>query len=141
MTRSAHREAVGPSSRRSAPSRICRRQRDTRAGHRSPACPALGALAVWQLAYILALLREAETLAEALDDPRRLARVSLVLFEISASWVRMTRPAPPPSAPWCSPPPVGMVRQAQANQRLGVACQAQGDYRRAIDCFRQSLAV
>jgi tetratricopeptide (TPR) repeat protein len=33
-----------------------------------------------------------------------------------------------------------VVRQAQAHQRLGFAYQAQGDYRRAIDCLRQSLA-
>jgi tetratricopeptide (TPR) repeat protein len=33
-----------------------------------------------------------------------------------------------------------VVLHAQANQRLGQAYQAQGDYRRAIDCLRQSVA-
>jgi tetratricopeptide (TPR) repeat protein len=33
-----------------------------------------------------------------------------------------------------------VVLQAQANQRLGQAYHAQGDYRRAIDCLRQSVA-
>src|SRR5262249_50755323 len=33
-----------------------------------------------------------------------------------------------------------VVRQALANQRLGVAYRAQGDYRRAIDCFGQTVA-
>jgi tetratricopeptide (TPR) repeat protein len=33
-----------------------------------------------------------------------------------------------------------LVRQAQANQRLGMAYHAQGDYRRAIDCLMQSMA-
>jgi tetratricopeptide (TPR) repeat protein len=33
-----------------------------------------------------------------------------------------------------------VVLQALANQSLGVACRAQGDYRRAIDCFGQTVA-
>ena len=33
-----------------------------------------------------------------------------------------------------------VVLQALANQYLGIAYQAQGDYRRAIDCFRQTVA-
>jgi tetratricopeptide (TPR) repeat protein len=34
-----------------------------------------------------------------------------------------------------------VVLQALANQYLGVAYQAQGDYRRAIDCFRQTVVA
>ena len=53
----------------------------------------------------------------------------------------MTRPSPLPSVPWRSPRPSGdVVLQALANQRLGRAYQAQGDYRRAIDCLRQTVA-
>ena len=33
-----------------------------------------------------------------------------------------------------------VVLQALANQYLGMAYRAQGDYRRAIDCFRQTVA-
>jgi tetratricopeptide (TPR) repeat protein len=33
-----------------------------------------------------------------------------------------------------------VVLQAQANQPLGIAYHAQGDYRRAIDCFRQTVS-
>ena len=33
-----------------------------------------------------------------------------------------------------------VVLQALANQRLGQAYQAQGDYRRAIDCLGQTVA-
>ena len=33
-----------------------------------------------------------------------------------------------------------VVLHALANQYLGIAYQAQGDYRRAIDCFRQTVA-
>ena len=53
----------------------------------------------------------------------------------------MTRPLPPPSAPSRSPRPAGTPSlQALANRYLGIAYQAQGDYRRAIDCFRQTVA-
>ena len=59
---------------------------------------------------------------------------------ISASWARMTRPSPPASAPWRSPRRVGdVVLQALANLYLGLAYQVQGDYRRAIDCLRQTV--
>ena len=57
---------------------------------------------------ILAYLREAEALAESLDDPRRLAQVSRFLSFHFYQRVRMTRPSPPPSAPWRSPRPAGM---------------------------------
>ena len=53
--------------------------RHARAGHRSAACPALGALPVWQPWAYSGVLREAETLAAALDDPRRLGQVSAFL--------------------------------------------------------------
>ena len=46
MVRSAYREAVEYFEQRSVPSRICQRHAHTRAGHRSPARPALGAPAV-----------------------------------------------------------------------------------------------
>ena len=62
------------------PSRICRRQRDTREqaidlrlALRSALLPS------GDFGRILACLREAEALAEALDDPRRLGQVSLFL--------------------------------------------------------------
>ena len=61
--------------------------------------------------------------------------------DISASWVRMTRPSPPPSAPWRSPRPAGRSScKRWRTSYLGLAYQAQGDYRRAIDCLRQTVA-
>jgi class 3 adenylate cyclase/tetratricopeptide (TPR) repeat protein len=100
--------------------------------------------ALWpsgDLGRILALLREAETLAEALDDPRRLAQVSLFLFE---NFRFMGAYAPASAAAQralaLATASGEVVLRAQANQRLGQAYQAQGDYRRAIDCLRQSLA-
>ena len=52
---------------------------------------------------ILRCLREAEALAETLADPRRLGQVAGSLQPISAIWACLTRPLPPPSAPWRSP--------------------------------------
>ena len=67
------------SSRRSAPSQHLPESRDTqRAGHRSPARPASALAASGTVEQMLDYLREAEALAEALDDPRRLGRVSAI---------------------------------------------------------------
>jgi len=90
---------------------------------------------------ILAYLREAEALAEALDDPRRLGQVSVSLsqyfffrgaYEQSMASVQRVLALATASGDG--------VLQALANQRLGIAHWAQGDYRRAIDYFRQTVA-
>ena len=53
----------------------------------------------------------------------------------------MIRPWPLPSAPWRSPRPVGdAILHAQANFYLGIGYWDLGDYRRAIDCYRQTVA-
>ena len=53
----------------------------------------------------------------------------------------MTRPSPPPSAPSRSPRPAGMSScRRWRTPYLGSAYQAQGDYRRAIDCLGQTVA-
>jgi class 3 adenylate cyclase len=54
---------------------------------------------------ILATLREAEALAEALNEPRRLAQVSLFLSVHYRHRGDMRRPSAPPSAPLHSPVP------------------------------------
>ena len=51
------------------------------------------------LGRLLACLREAESLAATLDDPRRLGRSRSFCQTISTSGARMTRPSPPHSAP------------------------------------------
>ena len=85
---------------------------------------------------ILALLREAEALAAALDDPRRLAQVSLFLSIIVSPWARMTQAIAAAQRALALATASGeAVLQALANLYLGAAYQAQGDYRRAIDCF------
>jgi hypothetical protein len=51
---------------------------------------------------ILVCLHEVETLAAALDDPRRRGQVA-VCHSNSTSWAPMTGPAPPSNALWRSP--------------------------------------
>ena len=80
MARSAYREAVGYFEQALSALPHLPEQRDTR----EQAIDLRLALrtALWpsgDLGRILALLREAEALAEALDDPRRLGQVSLFL--------------------------------------------------------------
>jgi len=93
------------------------------------------------LGRILAYLREAETLAEALADPRRLAQVSVFL---SGQFFFMGAPdqaiAAGQRALALATASGEVVLGALANLRLGYAYHAQGDYRRAIDCFGQTVA-
>jgi class 3 adenylate cyclase/tetratricopeptide (TPR) repeat protein len=90
---------------------------------------------------ILAYLREAEALAEHLDDPRRLGRVSDFLsnyFYLMGAYDQAIATAQRTLALTT----VGgdAVLLALANLRLGMAYHAQGDYRRAIDSLGQTVA-
>ena len=109
LERSAHREAVGVSSRRSASCRICQRARHARAGHRSPARPAHCApsrsATLGVSSRVCARpkpLRRPSTTRVGWDRSRSFCPL------ISASGARMTRPSPPASAPLRSPQPAGM---------------------------------
>jgi tetratricopeptide (TPR) repeat protein len=94
----------------------------------------LGALSVWQLwAY-------AAVLAAALDDPRRLGQVSVLLSrhfyfmgEYDQSMAAGQRALALATASG------DVVLHALANQRLGLAYGAQGDHRRSIVCHRQAV--
>ena len=91
---------------------------------------------------ILALLREAEALAAALDDPRRLGRVSLLLsrsFSIMGAHDQAI--AAGQRALALVRASGDRVLDALAHQFLGVAHHAQGDYRRAIDAFGQTVTL
>ena len=89
---------------------------------------------------ILTALREAESLAVGPRRPASAGTGLALLSSISASWARMTRPSPPPSAPCAFATASGdVVLHALANRDLGASYQAQGDYRRAIDCLRQTV--
>ncbi len=90
---------------------------------------------------MLASLREAAPLAEALDDPRRLAQVAVFLSRhfhfIGAHDQAIVAGQRALALATASG---NVVLHAQANQNLGIAYQFQGDYGRAIACFRQTVA-
>jgi tetratricopeptide (TPR) repeat protein len=86
-------------------------------------------------------MREAEALAEALDDPHWLGQVARFLsqhffftgaYDQSIACGQRTLVLATAGG--------DAVLQALANQRLGLAYHAQGDYRRALDCFSQTMA-
>jgi tetratricopeptide (TPR) repeat protein len=92
-------------------------------------------------ARILAALREAEALAEALDDPRRLGWVSIALVAHLGEMGAYEQAIAAAQRALALATAVGdVVLQALANLRLVPAYIVQGDYRRAIDCCEQAMA-
>jgi class 3 adenylate cyclase/DNA-binding winged helix-turn-helix (wHTH) protein/tetratricopeptide (TPR) repeat protein len=90
---------------------------------------------------ILTTLREAEALAAALDDPRRLGQISRFLsrhFHLIGAYDQAIAAARRALALATSHEDV--VLRGQAHFFLGEAYRAQGDYRRAIDCYGQTVA-
>jgi class 3 adenylate cyclase/tetratricopeptide (TPR) repeat protein len=91
-------------------------------------------------ARILAYLHEAEALAAALDDPRRLGQISISLsnyFRFMGAYDQAIATAQRALA-FATTGGEGVLH-AQANASLGYAYRAQGDYRRASDCLRQTV--
>jgi tetratricopeptide (TPR) repeat protein len=91
---------------------------------------------------LLAYLREAEALAVAIDDPRRLGHVSSFLsnhFRLMGAYDQAI--ATGERALALATAGRDIVQQGLAHQPLGYAYHAQGDYRRAIDCFGQTVAA
>jgi class 3 adenylate cyclase/tetratricopeptide (TPR) repeat protein len=90
---------------------------------------------------VLAYLREAEAIASALDDSRRLGQVSMFL---SQHFYVMGAHEQAIAAGQCAvalaTASEDIVLHALANRYLGVAHQLRGDYRRAIDCCTQTVA-
>jgi tetratricopeptide (TPR) repeat protein len=142
LARSAHREAVGYFEQALKALQHLPEQRDTRA-HAVDLRLALRT-ALQPSGYsgrILTCLREAEALAEALDDPRRLAQVSLFLsihfyhrgaHDQAITFAQRALALATTSSDG--------ILHAMANYYLGFAYEGQGDYRRAIDCFGQTVA-
>jgi tetratricopeptide (TPR) repeat protein len=90
---------------------------------------------------ILAVLREAESLAVTLDDPRRLGRVSIFLaIHFSFMGAHDHAIAAGQRALTLATASGDGAMQALANQYLATIYHAQGDYRRAIDCCGQTRA-
>ena len=142
LVRSAYREAVGyfeqalnslphlPETRDT-----CEQAIDLRLALRSAINPS------GDLGRVLGYLREAETLAATLDDPRRLARVSRDLsthFYFMGAYDQAIAAAQRTLALAMADGDV--VLQVLAHQNFGYSYQAQGDYRRAIDCLGQAVA-
>ena len=89
---------------------------------------------------ILTALREAESLAVALGDPRRLGQSALFLavhFYFMGAHDQTI--AAGQRALALATASEEVVLHALANQYLGFAYHAQGDYRRAIDCLGQTV--
>jgi class 3 adenylate cyclase/tetratricopeptide (TPR) repeat protein len=142
MARSAHREAVGSFEQALSALPHLPETRDTReqaidlrlAMHN--ALFPSGELGRSQMA-----LREAEALAVALDDPRRLGRVLLFLashFNNRSAHDQTIATAQRALA--LATADGDVVLHALTHDRLGLAYYGQGDYRRAIDCFTQTVA-
>jgi tetratricopeptide (TPR) repeat protein len=142
LARSAHREAVGCFEQAiSALSHLpetrdtCAQAIDLRLALRT-AFQALG-----DFGRILVLLREAEALAETLDDPYRLAQ----LFGFLSNYFYQTGAydqaiAVAQRALVLATTSGEVVPHALANRFLDTAYYAQGDYRQAIACFGQTVA-
>jgi class 3 adenylate cyclase/tetratricopeptide (TPR) repeat protein len=143
MARSAHREAVGYYEQAlSALPHLpethdtCEQAIDLRLALRSALRPS------GDLGRILACLCEAEPLAAALDDPRRLAQVSHFLAEHLRIMGAYDQAVAAAQRAIMLATAVGDIGpHAMANQHLGFTYHAQGDYRQAIDCLEQTVAV
>jgi class 3 adenylate cyclase/tetratricopeptide (TPR) repeat protein len=146
LARSAHREAVEPFEQALSAltylpeTRATREQAiDLRLALRNALQPSGDAPS---RQHIFALLREAETLAVALDDPRRLGQVSRFLsFHFYQTGAYHQAIVAGERALTLATASGEVVLQALANQYLGRAYQAHGDYSRAIDCFGQTVAA
>jgi class 3 adenylate cyclase/tetratricopeptide (TPR) repeat protein len=93
------------------------------------------------LGRILACLHEAESLAMDLDDPRRLGQVCLFLSRhLSAMGARDQAIAAAQRALALAAANGDAILRALANQNLGLIYLPQGNYRRAIDCYKQTVA-
>src|SRR5262249_21592383 len=143
MVRSAYREAVGyfEQALRALPhlpeTRDAHEQAiDLRLALRTALTPA------GDMERIFVSLREAEALAAALDDPRRLTQVLLCLSRaFSQRGAQAQAIAAAQRALALAMDSGEVVLHALAHHYLGTAYQAQGDYRQAIACLGQTVAT
>ena len=143
LERSAYREAVGSFEQalralaQLPETRATREQAiDLRLALRSALRP------IGDFGRVLTYLSEAESLAVALDDPRRLGQVSVFLavhyYLMGAHDQAITAGQ---RALALATAGRDTILQALTHQYLGIAYQAQGDYRRAIECLQQAAAA
>jgi class 3 adenylate cyclase/tetratricopeptide (TPR) repeat protein len=96
------------------------------------------------LGQVLVYLREAEELAAALDDPRRLARIALFLsryFSMTGVYDDAIAAAQRALAVATGEDEGDGILRALAHLNLGLAYERQSDYQRAIDSFGQTVAA
>jgi class 3 adenylate cyclase/tetratricopeptide (TPR) repeat protein len=143
MMRSAYREAVGSFEQALSALPHLPEQRDTieqavdlRLALRAALRP------VGDMRRHLATLREAEALAEALDDPRRLGQVSVFLtnhLRLMSAHDQAITAAQRALALATAGGDVAV--HAMVNQYLGLTYHDRGDYRRAIDCLGRTVVA
>jgi predicted ATPase/class 3 adenylate cyclase len=139
LARSAHREAMGYFEQALSALPHLPEQRDTREQAIDLRLALRSALAPsGDLGRILVRLHEAESLAMALDDSRRLGRVLLFLAS-HCNQVGAYDQAIAAAQRALALATAGGDVILQANQYLGQAYEAQGNYRRAIDYTVASL--
>jgi tetratricopeptide (TPR) repeat protein len=142
LTRSAHREAVGYLEQALSALPHLPEQRDMREQAIDLRLALRSALlSAGDLGRILTYLREAEALAEALDDHHRLGLLSSFLSHhfILMGAHHQAIAAGQRALAFATAGGEAALR-ALANRYLGQAYRDQGDYRRAIDCYRQAVA-
>jgi predicted ATPase len=141
MAQSAHREAVGYFERALSAIQYLPETRDTheqaidlRLALRSALAP------IGDYGRMLACLHEAEALAEALDDPRRLAHV-LSFLSAHCNYIGAYAQAIAAAQRALALAMVSgdTVLPAKAHHTIGRAYQFQGDSRRAIDYFTHAV--
>jgi len=141
MARSAYREAVESFEQALNALQHLPEQRDTREQAIDLRLALRNALfPSGNIGRVLTYLHEAETLASALDDPRRLAQVCLFLsFHFYQRGAYDQAIASCQRALALANAGGEVILHALANYYLGHAYQAQGDYCRAIDCQKQTI--
>jgi class 3 adenylate cyclase/tetratricopeptide (TPR) repeat protein len=142
MARSVHREAVGYFEQALSALAHLPENRDTRGEAIDLRLALRNALfPSGDLGRILAYLREAEALAAALDDPRRMGQVSLFLSNCFRHLGEHDQAIAAAQRALAVATAGGeVVQQALASYYLGRAYHLQGDYRQAIDYLGQTLA-
>jgi tetratricopeptide (TPR) repeat protein len=142
MARSVHHEAVGYFEQALSALAHLPENRDTRGEAIDLRLALRNALfPSGDLGRILAYLREAEALAAALDDPRRMGQVSLFLSNCFRHLGEHDQAIAAAQRALAVATAGGeVVHQALASYYLGRAYHIQGDYRQAIDYLGQTLA-
>ncbi len=143
MERSASREAVGCYEQALAAIEHLPMHRALREQAIDLRCDLYSAhFVLGQFEHILCDLRAAETLAEALDDPRRLGRVSVHMaqcFLMARQYARAITSSQRALA--LAAASGDHYTPIEANNFLGLVYFLQGDYRQAIDANRRAMAA